>query len=84
MSIAHFAVAGTILLAAALAPSNAGAADIPPNAWTPMRATGDGPDYGGLTGRRGWIQVAYDPASKTVLMFGGDANTYLSDVWQAN
>jgi galactose oxidase-like protein len=78
----HFALAGVILLAAALVPENAGAVDIPPNAWTPMRASGDGPDYGGLTGRRGWIQVAYDPASKTVMMFGGDADTYLSDLWQ--
>jgi galactose oxidase-like protein len=82
VSVARFLVAGAILLVAAATASNVGAADIRPNAWTPMHATGDGPDYGGLTGRRGWIQVAYDPVSKTIVMFGGDADTYRSDLWQ--
>ena len=54
---------------------------IPPNAWTALKATGDGPMYGGLPGRRGWIQVGYDRVSGEVVMFGGDAYTYLSDLF---
>ena len=71
-----------VALAASWIPAAAFGADIPPNGWTPMRTTGDGPMYGGLPGRRGWIQVSYDPVSKKVAMFGGDAATYFSDLWQ--
>jgi galactose oxidase-like protein len=47
-----------------------------------MRATGDGPKYGGLPAKRGWIQAAYDLVSSKVTLFGGDNDTYLSDLWQ--
>jgi Galactose oxidase, central domain len=55
---------------------------VPPNTWVAMNATGDGPNYGGLPGKRGWIQVAYDLGSSKVTLFGGDNDTYLSDLWQ--
>jgi hypothetical protein len=73
----------SVLLLAALAASAATAASpsVPPNAWTALKATGDGPMYGGLPGRRGWIQVAFDPGSGEIVMFGGDAETYLSDLF---
>jgi hypothetical protein len=71
-----------VLLSAACALHSAVGTDLRSNAWTALRATGDGPDYGGLPGRRSWIQVAYNSDSKTVLMFGGDADTYLSDLWE--
>jgi hypothetical protein len=52
---------------------------VPPNVWTPLKATGDAMS-GGLPGRRGWIQVAVDAVNGEVVMFGGDAETYLSDL----
>jgi len=75
---------GVLLVTALLdlAPAGVFADDIRPNAWVAMRSTGNGPDYGGLPGRRGWIQVSYDPESRKVVMFGGDAWTYLSDLWE--
>jgi hypothetical protein len=54
---------------------------VPPNAWTALHVTGNGPLFGGLPGRRGWIQVAFDPVTGEVVLFGGDAETYVSDLF---
>ena len=62
--------------------SEAMSGEVPPNTWIPMNATGDGPKYGGRPGQRGWIQAAYDRVAKKVTLFGGDNETYMSDLWQ--
>lgn len=61
---------------------------VPPNTWVAMQSTGDGPVsvYGapGTPGGRAWIQASYDSTTHDTVLFGGGAQTYMSDLWAFN
>lgn len=75
---------GVVLLSLSINAASAFAVSLPNNTWVAMQSHGDGGsayNAEGTPGRRAWFQVSYDTATQEVVLFGGSAQTYMSDLW---